>query len=1590
MESFYSNFLTLSFQQVGKVISKISFTLLLLSFFTNYSIAQIIPNAGATECFVAGEGAVFVDHGGTVDNPAPGSDPAGDYFNCNCETVTTLCSPDGSALTLDFTSFSVFATFDFVQIFEGDTNTGTPIYNNGVGGTNAGDITLDDMIASNGSSSFTSPSGCITISLFATTVVNDPGWEATVSIGSGAAHPGDNLPCGVNLDCLAPVTVSIDQVTSNSAGITWSASDSADAYIYEYGPVGFTPGSGTTMTTTQLFANITGLNQNTAYDFYVQSDCGDGDFSNIFGPTPFTTIFENPCDYTIELFDSFGDGWNGSVLTVTVGTLSTDYTILNGGNETFVINAGSNFPMSFTYTAGAFQNEVSYNVLDADGVVIFSDGPFPATGDVFSTFACPTCPGPTNISTVDLTNNTTTVTWTASDSADVYIFEYGPAGFTPGTGTTINTIDLMTNLSGLTANTAYDVYIQSDCGDGDFSVNGTPFTFTTLFDNACNYTIELFDSFGDGWNGSILTATVGTTSTDYTILNGDMETFVINVGSNFPMSFTYTAGAFQNEVSYNIIDADGVIVFSDGPFPATGDVFSTFACPTCPGPSGISTVDLSSNTTTVTWIASDSADAYIFEYGPAGFTPGTGTIINTTDTMTELSGLTANTDYDVYIQSDCSTEISINGNPFTFTTLYDNPCDYTLELFDSFGDGWNGSVLTVTVGTTSTDYTFETGGAATFTVGAGSNLPLIFTYTAGAFQNEVSYNILDADGVIIFSDGPFPQTGIVLETFACPSCPGATDLVPDDIFALSADVSWTDSDSAGVYQIEYGPTGFMLGAGTIITTPDPFTTLTGLEEKSTYDFYVIKYCDNGDSSAMAGPTTFTTIPLDDVGIVAISSPNAGCGLTSSETISVTLQNFGANPQALIPFFYSVNGVPASITIPLDGYFTDVIGKDSMVTLDFEATYDFSAPGEYVIAAWSEMDDDSEIGNDTTFFTLVSIPTTAQFPSNQNFEEGTSGWAVTDDSANSSWAFGQPNGNDIPNAASGVNAWVTNLNGNYNNNEEGFFISNCFDFSGLTSDPTISLSVSYDTETAYDGGWLDISLDGGNSWEKVGELGTGVNWYNINNVNTNLGDVWAGQSDGWLLAKHPLVGVAGEADVRFRFAFDSDGSVNGFDGLGIDDVAIFVPVENDMYTQNVINTNVMECGSTNDSITITIINNGTLPQTGFDVAYQVNNETPIVENVGALTLQPDEVTTYTFMTPFSSTETGVYTITAWTELAGELNLSNDTTSFEFETYRVLPFREDFEVGTLPNGWTSTANPPVTDQHGNITFVASALMSSNNTFQLVSPPVGPIATGDSLTFDYKYVDFNNGNGNIPTFLGTGNTLEIQASIDCGTTYNTIFTIDSDSHSPSINMETIGVGLSSIVGESVKFRFLATWASGNYFLDIDNINIFQCANLDLATTITQESIPGAADGTASVQPSGSMGPYTFSWDNGETTAEISDLLTGAYTVTVTDIFGCESIATTDVTTNTTELEKIQSIKLFPNPTADMATLEMSFSKSVDVQVQVINMIGQILFETSISNTTAQELELDLQDYSDGMYFVRIKVDDQTTVKKLMKSQP
>ena len=132
--------------------------------------------------------------------------------------------------------------------------------------------------------------------------------------------------------CPNPSALTISNVTISSADLSWTAGGTETAWNVEYGSTGFALGSGTLTPTSTTTLSMTSLTDLTTYDVYVQSDCGSGQTSAWIGPLTFTTPIANGCNHTLNMIDSYGDGWNGNAVDVTVNgvTVVSGATIPSG------------------------------------------------------------------------------------------------------------------------------------------------------------------------------------------------------------------------------------------------------------------------------------------------------------------------------------------------------------------------------------------------------------------------------------------------------------------------------------------------------------------------------------------------------------------------------------------------------------------------------------------------------------------------------------------------------------------------------------------------------------------------------------------------------------------------------------------------------------------------------------------------------------------------------------------------------------------------------------------------------------------------------------------------------------------------------------------------------------------------------------------------------------------------------------------------------------------------------------------------------------------------------------------------------------
>ena len=100
-------------------------------------------------------------------------------------------------------------------------------------------------------------------------------------------------------------------------------------------------------------------------------------------------------------------------------------------------------------------------------------------------------------------------------------------------------------------------------------------SFSSGYSQCCNYTLDMQDSFGDGWNGASVNVIVnGSSQGIFSVPNGvpdALENILVCDGQSIELIFT--SGAWDSEITYSF-SSPSALLFSDGPDPAIGSVFS--------------------------------------------------------------------------------------------------------------------------------------------------------------------------------------------------------------------------------------------------------------------------------------------------------------------------------------------------------------------------------------------------------------------------------------------------------------------------------------------------------------------------------------------------------------------------------------------------------------------------------------------------------------------------------------------------------------------------------------------------------------------------------------------------------------------------------------------------------------------------------------------------------------------------------------------------------------------------------------------------------------------------------------------------------
>lgn len=330
---------------------------------------------------------------------------------------------------------------------------------------------------------------------FAGLTVATPGYHTFKVVCTNGS--GDGLPFTVTewIGFIPPANITFNNIEDITADVAWTQVGTPDSWDIEILTTGTPPTGTPTYNTTTNPYGFTGLIASTTYDVYMRADYTGGN-SLWVGPFIFTTEpcpVANQCGFVFDYIDDYGDGWNGASINLMQNGVSLGLlTLASGSAGSQTINLCDAASIDLVWTSGAYDEECGFTLTDPFGSIItsFAVGSAPAAGSFFTfTSSCtpPTCPKPTVLTATSITMTSADLGWTNGGSETAWNIEYGPFGFTQGTGTTVVANSNPFTINTLTVGTSYQFYVQADCGGGDLSIWAGPFAFNTACDVISTY-----------------------------------------------------------------------------------------------------------------------------------------------------------------------------------------------------------------------------------------------------------------------------------------------------------------------------------------------------------------------------------------------------------------------------------------------------------------------------------------------------------------------------------------------------------------------------------------------------------------------------------------------------------------------------------------------------------------------------------------------------------------------------------------------------------------------------------------------------------------------------------------------------------------------------------------------------------------------------------------------------------------------------------------------------------------------------------------------------------------------------------------------
>ncbi|MEO0897465.1 MAG: T9SS type A sorting domain-containing protein [Bacteroidota bacterium] len=151
------------------------------------------------------------------------------------------------------------------------------------------------------------------------------------------------------------------------------------------------------------------------------------------------------------------------------------------------------------------------------------------------------------------------------------------------------------------------------------------------------------------------------------------------------------------------------------------------------------------------------------------------------------------------------------------------------------------------------------------------------------------------------------------------------------------------------------------------------------------------------------------------------------------------------------------------------------------------------------------------------------------------------------------------------------------------------------------------------------------------------------------------------------------------------------------------------------------------------------------------------------------------------------------------------------------------------------------------------------------------------------------------------------------------------------------------------------------------------------------------GSQDGEAELTAiSGGTHPYTVRWNTSppQTGLSANNLFGGPAVATITDYAGCKTNVSVTISgpVSIEEIPGISDMNVFPNPSNGKVNLALQMEQLGDLQIEIIDMKGQIVMKRQLAKVSHVEESFDLTAQPKGVYLIKLTTEVGTGTKSVV----